>query len=43
VWAQRPDRDDLGQVFLAVLTPGTGSGTILPGCVVNASIKGRHR
>jgi hypothetical protein len=43
VWAHRPDRDDLGQSFLAAMTPGTGGGTNLPACVIHVPIKGRHR
>ncbi len=38
-----PDRDDLGQMFLAAMTPGAGSGTMFPAGVLHVPIHGRHR
>jgi hypothetical protein len=43
LWGQWADRNDLGQGFLAVLTPGLGSGTEGPARMIHLPINGRHR
>ena len=41
--AHGPDRNDLGQGFLAATAPGAGSGTEVPTWVIQVPISGRHR
>jgi hypothetical protein len=41
-WRQGADRDDVGQLLPAVLTPGCGSGTGAPAPVIHLPLNGRH-
>ena len=41
--AHGPDRNDLGQGFLAARAPGAGSGTEVPTWVIQVPVNGRHR